>query len=674
MKKENRSIKIVLTANLIIFLLGISIIHSNSFAVITDPPPDPNEPKLVLNVEYSPTETVIYKRDGNVNNYPEISFVTLRLMQRNPDGTQSLYSGAAPFRFDIGCLWNFPDLAPFPFSTDHAFMLKKLDVTFGNYPYAPPRQAYRWHGFYYSLGISGITALEDILDGIGDEIGDGIDNPARSYGQSLLDIQISGGTNPVVIAVISWARNTKNQRLGCWVFNGTYNPPIPYANLPRINLPSKSSDGLFRIELNVNNVDLVREDPDGAIEAYRQSGQLREGNFSGYPGDFIVRGGTAPGTTTERTYNDIVRIQYDWQMNDTRSEPRQKCVDWMEVAVSDICAANLGGPNRDVFKCLWAVSTADNNNDDDDERSIAFVERASPYLAAFNTNSSWIRFNEGGPVRYGVVADKGRDAAIYYAALKCYAYLHGASVYDREVVSDNLYVGNTDLGHPVADRYIDYAGDSRERGSVAFDNSQPNIVQGYKNGLSGDGYHNDEFNRSFVTVFEGENADNSMLDIFYNGLCTPMSKEIYNADIAADFLLFPDYMSPDLPQSDVIPEIKLVCLYKPARAGWPSRIKPLGQIKWLLEKGLIYLEPKEVTHQLIPVNGQFWPHEFVFKIRPFSLGELTPAEKANALLCATAIEEDYHLCVFYRMKYNTLHTSLDDDGWYFGIVNQGPRS
>ena len=267
-----------------------------------------------------------------------------------------------------------------------------------------------------------------------------------------------------------------------------------------------SSQDALTVELNIDGVDLVREEIQRHI--YLEDGSLE--NFVPGPGEHIddrldrtgrlvVAGIIVNWLTGEgRTYDEIIEILVDLALGNTAhfitgDLPSGGGADWLQVAAADIYNQGLGS---EVFECVWEVYSdmPPNSNEGLEwerivKEPLGVVLPDIPYRVYLNPFDEHMRFNKASEA-YDFHCNKTRDSVIWHESLHNYTYLPGRLINDEEdntnKINDCLFVKQGGGKTP----YHTFSYDDKSRGFLTLHPTweffNMSRVKAYLHGYHGD--------------------------------------------------------------------------------------------------------------------------------------------------------------------------------------------
>jgi hypothetical protein len=360
--------------------------------------------------------------------------------------------------------------------------------------------------FYRALGEAGIPGLANALAVT--DIYSGNDTP-----QTPLEFVVSADKNPVVIAVKTWNYESGISDLMTDIKPITKNniAPPPLYSVP------------LGIAMNVDNVRFRREGPDFAQESGRCIVPPPVKHYAGQPGRFVVDMDTWTIDTITRkgrTYDNIISILVAAETGRGPWPVKGEGEDWVQVAATDICNANIGGINDKVFKCVWQIIA-------EDKDAGGVVNTATPNVMVINgyRYGKINRFNMETDDIYGFHHKTWRDNLVYHESLHAYNGM-GEDVFDTDApdggfFGDNLVVGSADDPY-LKNPYFTFTWDHKIRGYLKRSNgpfprdmnSGDQYLWGYLNGVYGDRDPYGLFSMTFVVPLDEILSASECLSLF----------------------------------------------------------------------------------------------------------------------------------------------------------------
>jgi len=485
---------------------------------------DPKETIILFNDQddpaspfYVPNTEEPYDGAGYRANYPEIAFVTLVALKRDEEGGYSIYEGGdGEIRVKMRLKTFQADEKIHPIIKhyiNNLFPYQLIDLDgeespLWNIDNALPedelsRGTIDWKGFFLALDNGngkGIRSLKEALAKTNEYRGykcifEEDDSDDKLFAKWEMDaprndIEISMGESGTPVRTIA---------VKSWHFSEFKGLPFELENIVEFAgeleakiITVKTGDtkdivknGEIVIDVNVNNVDLVRRNIQGYIDGARGRTILdlipeKAETYTTYtddPGPFVVKG-----MVNKRPYSKIIEILVDeangrekhpssFTYEDT--DPERGDTDWIEVAAADIYD-HPDDNTKKVFRCVWEIGATY------DFKHNGSVSAPKPYRIYLKPLGYKMRFNGGTSKGYNFfTAGSERNGVIFHESLHCYHLLHGEEVYDSEDPSgwilkswgrtpyylrgDQLYVGENDKKNP----YLTFSYDHKERGFLS---------------------------------------------------------------------------------------------------------------------------------------------------------------------------------------------------------------
>jgi len=422
-----------------------------------------------------------------------------------------------------------------------------------------------------------------------------------------------------------------------------------------------SSDDTQIVELNIDKVDLVREEiqrhiylEDGSLEDFvPEAGEHIDDKVDSL-GRFVVAGIIVDPMTGEgRTYDEIIEILVDIALGNTAGFitgdlPSGGGEDWLQVAAADIYNEDV---DSEVFNCVWEIISGMHPSVPDALGAISPEIPDKVYLDPFDIR---MRFNLPGGA-YNFHCNKTRDSVVWHESLHSYAFLPGRLVNDEEdgnhKMNDRLFVKQGGGQAP----YLTFSYDDKSRGFL-----RPNPIW-------------EGFNISKVRAYlDGHHGDDYFFDSSFNSFLNDSDDGRFIMRID-DKLTEDDLKQLFVDGKDIVPDPFI-------HYGFPEGVPTPPDPGFEVEGIYLYLEPGidckidfltiGRSRQQIRVESDYGYYDThdqeIIKIESWALPDSFPSPK----ICFKLLKRGYaKLYVLFRIKY--FYYPGDYDASYFADITRG---